>query len=61
MNISPSSALTVAIQPETPEMGGVISDNRELITNLARHQLQGKLEINTNGGTEIKVVFRELG
>ena len=33
----------------------------QLITNLARHQLQGKLDISTNGGTEIKVVFKELG
>jgi valyl-tRNA synthetase len=36
MNISPSTTLAVAIQPEIPEMGAVISNNRELIANLAR-------------------------
>ncbi len=36
MNISPSTALTVAARPEAREIGAVIEDNRELIVNLAR-------------------------
>ncbi|MBC2743333.1 MAG: valine--tRNA ligase [Desulfosarcina sp.] len=36
MNISPSTALTVAVQPEAPATGELIEKNRGLIVNLAR-------------------------
>ena len=36
MNISPATALSVAIQPEDPNTGAVVENNRELIANLAR-------------------------
>ena len=36
MNISPSTALTVAVHPEDPQVGAVIERNRDLIENLAR-------------------------
>jgi valyl-tRNA synthetase len=36
MNISPSTALTVAVHPENSETGSVVERNRDLIGNLAR-------------------------
>jgi valyl-tRNA synthetase len=36
MNIPPSTALSVAVQPETAETGELIEANRDLIVNLAR-------------------------
>jgi valyl-tRNA synthetase len=36
MNISPSTALTVAVHPDDPETGAVVESNRDLIGNLAR-------------------------
>jgi valyl-tRNA synthetase len=36
MNISPSTALHVAVQPEDPTIGKVVADNCDLIVNLAR-------------------------
>jgi valyl-tRNA synthetase len=43
MNISPSTALTAAVQPENPQLGAVVEKNRALIENLAR--LNG-IEVN---------------
>jgi valyl-tRNA synthetase len=36
MNISPSTALTVAVHPDDPDVGTVVENNRDLIGNLAR-------------------------
>ena len=36
MNISPSTALTVAVHPEDPQIGTVVENNSELIVSLAR-------------------------
>ena len=36
MNISPSTPLNVAVQPENPETGTVVETNSDLIVNLAR-------------------------
>ncbi|MBR9986656.1 MAG: valine--tRNA ligase, partial [Desulfosarcina sp.] len=36
MNISPSTALSVAVHPEDSETGAVVENNRDLIANLAR-------------------------
>ena len=36
MNISPSTPLSVTVQPEDPPVGTVVEQNRELIVNLAR-------------------------
>ena len=36
MNISPSTTLSIAVQPENSETGALVEENRDLIMNLAR-------------------------
>ncbi|MEW6601445.1 MAG: histidine kinase dimerization/phosphoacceptor domain -containing protein [Nitrospirota bacterium] len=45
--------------PSSTDIRKTVSLGLQLVTNLAEHQLQGKVELFRNGGTEFRIYFKE--